>query len=205
MVLFERGLVRRHRGDGALAARVEGVALGGERLDALAVEDVLDRDLDRLEDASDGRGAAGVVVVGRPGLDHLADVVVELDQVDEDGPLDFQEQVLLVLLQLRVQPVDHPLARRLGASLALKDGLDRVELSRESIAQPFDGLLQAGNASRHDLRGLWHRFLDRGLIGPRRFLRLVADDRKVGIVIGDRQLVAVVTHVLGPPGSRGSQ
>ena len=49
------------------------------------------------------------------GFDHLADVVVKLDQIDEDRPLDLQQQVLFVLLKLGVQAVDHPLAGCFGA------------------------------------------------------------------------------------------
>ena len=65
--------------------------------------------------------------------DDLADVVVELDQIHENRPQDVQEQVLLVFLQLGMEPVDHLLSRRLRADLPLEERLEAVEL-------PLDGV-----------------------------------------------------------------
>ena len=90
------------------------------------------------------KDAASLPVADRPGsgLDHLADVVVKLDQVDEDRPLDLQQQVLLVFLELGVQPVDHPLAGRLGARLALKIRAQRFEPPTEVLGNLFEGVVQ---------------------------------------------------------------
>ena len=163
IVLLSAGIVRRRRGDRALPARVERVALDRERLDPLAVEDVFDRRLDRFEHAADGGGALGVAIARRPGLDHLADVVVELDQVDENRPLDLQQQVLLVFLKLGMQPVDHPLAGRLGARLALQDRLERVEPSAELFAEGLDRIQSPRSSATPDRPD---RALRRGRVGP---------------------------------------
>ena len=63
---------------------------------------------------------------GSPGIDHLADIIVKLNQIDEDGPLNFQEKVLLVLLKFRMEPIDHALARGLGTKLTLERRLQQV-------------------------------------------------------------------------------
>ena len=45
---------------------------------------------------------------------------MKLNQVDEDRPLDLEQQILFVILQLGVQPVDHALAAGFGADLAIE-------------------------------------------------------------------------------------
>jgi len=67
---------------------------------------------------------------------------LELDQVEENRPLDPQQQVLLVFLKLRMEPVHHPLAGRLGAELPLQDGLDRIEPPGHLILQLPDRVHQ---------------------------------------------------------------
>ena len=74
------------------------------------------------------------------GVDHLADVVVELDQVDKNRPLNFQEKILLVVLKLGMKPVNHPLARRLGPELPFKSRLEQVKPSAQVLAQSLDGI-----------------------------------------------------------------
>ena len=65
---------------------------------------------------------------------------MELDQVDEDRPLDLQQQVLLVFLKLRMEPVNDPLAAGLGTLLALQNGLERIEPPGQLLAQSGEGL-----------------------------------------------------------------
>ncbi len=115
------GVVGGHGRYRALAAGVEVVTLVLERLDSLAIKRVLDRGANRLQRAA--QGGRAIRLVCRLGLDHLADVVVKLDQVDEDRPLYLQQQVLLVLLELGVQSIDDPLAGCLGADLAIEKRL----------------------------------------------------------------------------------
>ena len=142
--LVERWVVGRLGRDRTLLARIEFRSFEAEWLDALAVEDVFDRGLDRFERAAKDRPVirSSESRARTLGLDHLADVVVKLDQVDEDRPLNLQEKVLLVVLKLGVKPVDHPLARGLGAELALKGRLEQVEPSAQLIGQPFNGFEQ---------------------------------------------------------------
>ena len=58
-------------------------------------------------------------------VDHLADVVVKLDQVDENWPLNLQQEILLVVLELGMQTIDDSLAVGLGAKLALESRIAR--------------------------------------------------------------------------------
>ncbi len=99
-----------------MLARIELRAFQCERLDALSIEDIFDRCLNRFENAANVGGSLGAKVGGNPGVDHLANVVVKLDQVDKDRPLNFQEKILLVVLKLGMKPVNDALARRLGAT-----------------------------------------------------------------------------------------
>ena len=80
-----------------------------------------------------GLDSAPVRVEAGASLDHLADVVMKLDQVDEDRPLDLQEKVLLVFLKLGMQPIDHPLAGRLRA-----DSRSKVVCRACRAAGPID-------------------------------------------------------------------
>ena len=87
---------------------------------------------------------------------------MELDQVDEDRPLNLQEKVLLVLLKLGMEPVDHALARRLGAKLAVKRRLQQVE----PPAQVFGHLFDRGNYVRFAAGSRWLlQGLEHGLTG----------------------------------------
>ena len=72
------------------------------------------------------------------------------------GRWTFSEQVLLVFLELGVQPIDDPLAGGLGADLALEEGL---EASRPLIHGGLD-LADRGDEScgRFDRRRLGRRF-----------------------------------------------
>ena len=117
-VLFERRVVGRLGRDRALLARIELVPVQTKWLDSLAVKNVFDGGLDRFENAADSRPWISLEVRAARslGIDHLADVVVELDQVDEDRPLDLEQEILLVVLELGMQPIDDPLARGLGAA-----------------------------------------------------------------------------------------
>ena len=85
-------------------------------------------------------GAGGIGIRRGPCGDHLAHVVVKLNQIDEDRPLDFQQQVLLVVLQLGVQAVDHSLAAGLGAKLALEGRSQGVDSPAEVFAQLGKGV-----------------------------------------------------------------
>ncbi len=80
---------------------------------------------------------------------------MELDQVDEDRPEDAEEQALLVLLQLGVEPVDDLLAGGLGADLAVEQRLQGVELAVQPFAErrdrrvaPDRGRVGAGTVGR---------------------------------------------------------
>ena len=128
----------------ALAVGVEGVARGPVRLDALAVEDVLDPLLEPGEQVSQPPRVLGVGL----GLDELADVVVQLDQVDEHRPEHLEDQVLLVLLKFGVEAIDHLLAGGLGADLALEVRLEPVILPPSAaIASTIGGAGGSGTAS----------------------------------------------------------
>ena len=63
---------------------------------------------------------------------------MELDQVDEDRPLNLEQEVLLVLLELGVQAVDDALSRRLGADLALEAGLEDGDALLDQATQLAD-------------------------------------------------------------------
>src|SRR5208282_3944971 len=77
-------------------------------------------------------------VRGPVGLDHLADVVVKLNQVDEDRPLHSQKEVLLVLLELGVQSIDDTLAGCLGADLAVEERLQACKTMLDERAKLTD-------------------------------------------------------------------
>lgn len=130
-----RGVDGWNGGDGALAAGVEGVVFDVEGLDALAIEDVFDALLKALEKRAEVIGFAS-----RGSEGHFADVVVELDQVDEDGAEGVQKEVLLVLLKLGMEAVDDLFARGLGANFAFEEVLKVVEAAIEDEAEGVDRL-----------------------------------------------------------------
>ena len=132
---FVKGIVGRRAGrDRPLTARVVGVPLDLIRLDALAIQDVLDgltRVLDHPEQPS------GLDRPGRVGdLGDLAEVVVEADQVDQDRPDRREQKVLLIFLKLGMKPGDDFLSRRLGADLTLEALMQAVEPIGERPGQP---------------------------------------------------------------------
>src|SRR5262245_5490166 len=77
---------------------------------------------------------------------------MKLDQVNKDGPLNLQEQVLLVLLKLGMQPVDHALASRLGAELAFEDRSQRVESPAQVVTQVLEGFPDRSAVDRRNDR-----------------------------------------------------
>ena len=85
---------------------------------------------------------------------HLAHVVVKLNQIDEDRPLDFEQEVLLVVLELGVQAVDDALAVGLGAELALEDRSQCVDPPAQVFAQ-FRLRHRAANRSLDDGSVVW--------------------------------------------------
>ncbi len=117
---------------------VEFRSLDREWLDTLAVEDILNRGLNRFENSANVRGTVDAKAGGNPGLDHLAHVVVKLNQVDKDRPLNLQQEILLVVLKLGMETVDHSLASRLRAQLAFKRRLEHVEPPAQLLAQSLD-------------------------------------------------------------------
>ena len=149
--LVERGVVGRLGRDRALFAGIELRSFQAEWLDPLAVEDVFDGGLDRFENAADVAVALGIGDFRRSrGVDHLADVVVKLDQVDEDRALNLQQEILLVVLKLGVETIDDPLARGLGAELAFERRLQQVEPPAKLVAESLDGVEQTADSDRSD-------------------------------------------------------
>src|SRR5208337_4640181 len=147
----------RHR---ALAAGVEVLTFVLERFNSLAIEGVLDCGANGFQGAAQSGRAVGLV--GRLGLDHLADVVVKLDQVDEDRSLYFQKEVLFVVLELGGETCSCSTSRssstatgptsrtrswsemnpRRGRSSCTRSAWERSRLARRSCA------LSAGSADR---------------------------------------------------------
>ncbi len=85
-----------------MPTRVELLPFDLKRLDSLAIENVLDPLLKAGQKFRSGG--------------DFSHVVMELDQVNEDGPQRVEQQILFVFLQLRVQAVNDFLARRLRAN-----------------------------------------------------------------------------------------
>ena len=103
----------------------------------------------RIDSSVPRTAAARSSVVGRLGVDHLADVVVKLDQVDEDRPLDLEQEVLLVLLKLGVQAVDDPL--RVDSARTSRSKLAWRNESRSSTSRPswlIAAMIRAGDSTR---------------------------------------------------------
>ena len=139
--LFSAGIVGRRSRNRALSVRVKLARFERERLDALPIEDVLDGRLNRFErDRGTSAYAAASGSAGARAADHLAHIVVKLNQVDEDRPLNFQQQVLLVVLELGMQPVDDPFAAGLAAKLAVEGRSQCVDSLAQVIAQPGEGV-----------------------------------------------------------------